>query len=94
MLCEDVLLTETITCWSTVSFVIQYQIGKLGRSLQHLLVLVLVTKVEWLHNEDIYIFFDKVWNIFQKQEAMFTVSYTKQLKESKKKVQDGYRSEK
>ncbi|KAL0744915.1 hypothetical protein Bca101_101020 [Brassica carinata] len=56
--------TETITCWSTVSFVIQYQIGKLGRSLQHLLVL--------------------------KQEAMFTVSYTKQLKESKKKVQDGY----
>ena len=40
------------------------------------------------------IFFDKVWNIFQKQEAMFTVSYTKQLKESKKKVQDGYRSEK
>lgn len=52
---------------------------------------VFVTEVEWLKNEDN---FDEVWITFQKQEAMFTVSYTKQLNESKKKVQDGYKSEK
>ena len=54
MFCEDVLLAETIIGWSTVSLVVLKSDWEAWKKLRHLVVLVLVTKVEWLHNEDIF----------------------------------------
>ncbi|WZZ33873.1 hypothetical protein YC2023_017274 [Brassica napus] len=71
--CEDVLLAQTITGWSTVSLVVVKSDWGARKKLRHLVVMILAT---------------------MKQEAMFTVSYTKGLSESKKKVHDGYKSEK
>ena len=50
MLCEDVLLAETITGWSTVSLVGLKSDWKARKKLRHLVVMVLATIVEWLQN--------------------------------------------
>ena len=48
--CEDVLLAETITGWSTVNLVVVKSDLGARKKLRHLVVMVLATMVEWLQN--------------------------------------------
>lgn len=48
MFCEDVLLAQTITGWSTVSLVVVKSDWGAQKKLRHLVVMILATMVEWL----------------------------------------------